>query len=187
MKSLWQGPKKRKPHKGRLYGAGINWIFAPTLQDGQLCSLGGMPWAWLSSSQQMVWTHIPKCGKYKLEYHLVGQKNISQQTEFIIHDRKSKSYVLIDVSVPDDKNIALKEAEKIASTRIWRSKITNEECENQGRPGGRRSTRKVEKDFTKGVELIPGRPKFSEIQKISLLDTAHILRKLFGWITKSYW
>ena len=42
----------------------------------------------------------------------------------------------------------------------------------------------LRKDFTKGVELTPGRPKVSEIQQISLLDTAHILRKVLGWITK---
>ena len=35
------------------------------------------------------------------------------------------------------------------------------------------------KDFSKGVEMIPGRPNVSEIQKI-LLDTAHILQKVLG-------
>ena len=43
----------------------------------------------------------------------------------------------------------------------------------------------LRKDFTKGVELIPGRPNVSEIHKISLLGTAHILRKVLGGITKS--
>ena len=38
----------------------------------------------------------------------------------------------------------------------------------------------LRKDFEKGVELIPGRPKVSEIQKISSLGTAHILRKVLG-------
>ena len=47
-----------------------------------------------------------------------------------IHDRKSKSCVLIDVSIPDDKNNALKEAEKISKykdleieiKRMWNEK-----------------------------------------------------------------
>ena len=43
----------------------------------------------------------------------------------------------------------------------------------------------LRKDFAKEVELIPGRPNVSEIQKISLLGTAHILRKVLGGITKS--
>ena len=38
---------------------------------------------------------------------------------------------------------------------------------------------KLRKDFPKGVELIPGRPKVSEIQKISSLGTAHILQKFW--------
>ena len=38
----------------------------------------------------------------------------------------------------------------------------------------------LRKDFAKGVELIPGRPKVSEFKKISLLGTAHILRKVLG-------
>ena len=38
----------------------------------------------------------------------------------------------------------------------------------------------LRKDFAKGVELIPRRPKVSEIRKISFLGTVHILRKVLG-------
>ena len=45
-------------------------------------------------------------------------------------------------------------------------------------PVGRRSM--LRKDFMEGVELTPGCPKVLEIQKISLLGTAHILHKVLG-------
>ena len=44
---------------------------------------------------------------------ITDRKILANRPDIVIHDRKSKSYRLIDVSIPDDKNIALKEAEKI--------------------------------------------------------------------------
>ena len=45
---------------------------------------------------------------------IITDRRISaNRPDVVIHDRKSKTCLLIDVSVPDDKNIALKEAEKI--------------------------------------------------------------------------
>ena len=81
-----------------------------------------------------------------------------------------------DIVIHDDKNIALKEAEKnikykdleIEINRMWNVK-TKVDPVVVGALGTLR------KDFAKGAELIPGSPKISEIQKISLLDTTHIL------------
>ena len=75
------------------------------------------------------------------------------------------------------KTSRLKKLKKLSSTRIWRSKLTNEDCENQGRPGGRRNTRNVEKRLRERSGVDTRTSKVSEIQKISLLGTAHILRK----------
>ena len=44
---------------------------------------------------------------------ITDRKILANRPEFVIHDRKSKTCMLIDVSVPDDKNIVLKEAAKI--------------------------------------------------------------------------
>ena len=57
-------------------------------------------------------------------------RNIDLTSEIVIHDRQSKICMLIDVSVSDDKNIALKEAEKISKykdleieiNRMWNVK-----------------------------------------------------------------
>ena len=57
-------------------------------------------------------------------------KVLASRPDIVIHVGKSKSCVLIDVSIPDDKNIALKEAEKISKykdleieiNRVWNGK-----------------------------------------------------------------
>ena len=93
--------------------------------------------------------------------------------------------MLIDVSIPDDKNIALKEAEKFSKYKDFEIEINrmwNVKTKIVLAVVGALGT--VRKDFAKGVELIPGRPKVSEIQKISLLGTSHILRKLLHFSQK---
>ena len=45
---------------------------------------------------------------------ITDRKILANRPDILIHDRKSNSCMLIDVSVPDDKNIALKEADKIS-------------------------------------------------------------------------
>ena len=70
--------------------------------------------------------------------------------------------MLIDVSVHDDKNIALKEAEKVSKytdLEIEINRMWNMTTKVVGALGT------MKKDFAKGVELISGRPKVSEIQK----------------------
>ena len=50
-------------------------------------------------------------------------KILTNRPDVVIHERKSKTRLLIDVSVPDDKNIALKEAEKISKYKDLRIEI----------------------------------------------------------------
>ena len=66
------------------------------------------------------------------DYSIITDKKIlANRPDVVIHDRKSKTCMLIDASVPDDKNIALKEAEKISKykdleieiNRMWNVKI----------------------------------------------------------------
>ena len=100
-----------------------------------------------------------------------GQKILAKRP-----DRKSKSCMLIGVIDPDNKNIALKEAEKISKYKdlgIEIDRVRNVEAMVVPMAVGALGT--LRKDFAKGVELIPGRPKVSGIQNISLSGTVHIL------------
>ena len=45
---------------------------------------------------------------------ITDRKILANRPDVVIHDRKSKTCTLIDVSVPVYKNIALKEADKIS-------------------------------------------------------------------------
>ena len=48
------------------------------------------------------------------DYSIISDRKIlANSPDVVIHDRKSKTCLLIDVSVPDNKNITLKEAEKV--------------------------------------------------------------------------
>ena len=61
---------------------------------------------------------------------IMDRKILANRLDIVIHDRKSKTCMLIDVSVPDDKNTLLKEAEKISKykdleieiNRMWNVK-----------------------------------------------------------------
>ena len=114
---------------------------------------------------------------------ITDRKILANRPDIVIHDRKSKTCMLIDVSIPDDKNIALKEAEKISKYKNLEIEINwmwNVKTKVVPVVVGALGT--LRKYFTKGVELKPGRPEVSEIQEISLLSTAHVLRKVLWWM-----
>ena len=96
---------------------------------------------------------------------IITDRNIlANRSDIVIHDLKSKTCVMIDVSLPDDKNVALKEAEKISKYKdleIEINRMWNVKTKVVPVVVGALGT--LRKDFAKGVELIPGRPKVSEI------------------------
>ena len=62
------------------------------------------PWSMVNINEiTILWNHSI----------ITDRKILANRPDVVIHDRKSKSWMLIDISVPDDKNIALKEAEKM--------------------------------------------------------------------------
>ena len=75
--------------------------------------------------------NILKCGKFKREYHLAGlrdnhgQTNLSQQT-WRCHPWKNIQVLCAKLMFPSltIKTSLLKKLTKLASTRIWRSKLT---------------------------------------------------------------
>ena len=102
------------------------------------------------------WWHTPRSvvnvneNTILWDYSIItDRKVLANRLDVVIHDRNSKSCMLIDVSVPDDKNFALKKLTKLASTRFWRSKLTGCGIWKQGRPSSRRSIQHVEKRLRK--------------------------------------
>jgi hypothetical protein len=86
--------------------------------------------------------------------------------------------MLIDVSIPGDRNVIQKEAEilkykdlKIEIQRMWNVKI-------RVMPVITGTTVTISKSFRKYVSTVPGNHEVKELQKTAILGTAHILRKV---------
>ena len=102
----------------------------------------------------------------------------ANRPDIIVKDRKAKTCLLIDMSVPSDQNVPVKTFDKL-------SKYKDLEIEIQKMWKMKAKTIPVivgalglVRVGTEGLlEEIPGCPKLQEIQKIVLTSTAHILRK----------
>jgi hypothetical protein len=86
--------------------------------------------------------------------------------------------MLIDVAIPEDRNVIKKEAEKILKykgliieiQRMWNVKT-------KVKPVKRGAAGTISKSFRKYLSSIPGK-HVKELQKTTILGTAHILQKV---------
>ena len=105
----------------------------------------------------------------------------ANRPDIIIHKRTKAECLLIDVSVPDDANISKKEAEKIFKykdleikiSRMWKTK-TRVVPVIVGALGT------VSAEFERHLAKLPCSVSPEQVQKITLLGTAHILRKVLS-------
>ena len=103
----------------------------------------------------------------------------ANRPDIVIKDKKNMRCTLIDVAIPADKNIAIKEHEKITKykdleieiKRMWSMKETQTVPVVIGALGV------VSKELNNNISKIPGNINADELQKITLLGTSHILRK----------
>ena len=106
----------------------------------------------------------------------------ANRPDIIIKDKKEKTCTLIDVSVPSDKNIAVKEFDKLSKykdleieiQKMWHLKAKTV-------PVIVGALGMIKKGCQKHLDKIPGEPCLKEIQKIVLTSTAHILRKTLSF------
>ena len=107
------------------------------------------------------------------------RKITANRPDIVIKDHKTKTCKLIDMAVPSDRNTSVKVTEKL-------SKYKDLEIETSRMWGMRTETIPVIIGalgaIKKGLETylgrIPGQISISELQKITLLGTAHILRRV---------
>ncbi|XP_017778986.1 PREDICTED: uncharacterized protein LOC108564450 [Nicrophorus vespilloides] len=105
----------------------------------------------------------------------------ANRPDIIINNKREKRCTLIDVSVPADANIAAREIEKrckykdleIEIARMWNTKTKVVPV-----VVGALGTLKI--GFEKYLEELPCRVNVEQVQKIALLGTAHILRKVLS-------
>ena len=97
----------------------------------------------------------------------------------IIIKKKGKTYTLIDVAIPADRNVVQKEAEKklkykslcIEIQRMWNLKCMII-------PVIIGATGIVTRSLRKNLEAVQGKHSIDSLQKTAILGTSHIIRKV---------
>jgi len=96
-----------------------------------------------------------------------------------IKNKKEKTCTLIDMSIPADRNVVQKEAEKklkykslcIEIKRMWNLKCTII-------PVIIGATGIVTRSLQKNLEAVPGKHSIDSLQKTAMLGTSHKIRKV---------
>ncbi|XP_013404332.1 uncharacterized protein LOC106169420 [Lingula anatina] len=101
--------------------------------------------------------------------------------DIVIKNKKNKECTLIDMAIPSERNTSVKVTEKL-------SKYKDLEIEINRMRGKRtitipvviRALGLVKKGLEKYTDKIPGNTNIHEVQKIVLLGTTHILRRMLS-------
>jgi hypothetical protein len=97
----------------------------------------------------------------------------------IIRDNEKKTCMLIDVAISGDRNVIKKEAEKIIKYKDLTIEIQLMwNVRTKAIPVIIGATGTISKSFRKYVSNLPENHEAKELQKIAILGTAHILRKV---------
>ena len=105
----------------------------------------------------------------------------ANKPDIIIKDHINNTCQLIDMTIPSDRNVSIKEVEKLSKykdleievSKMWKMKTTT-------LPVVIGALGVIRKGMRLKVEKIPGTIHIEELQKIALMGTAHILRKVLS-------
>ena len=105
----------------------------------------------------------------------------ANKPDIIIKDKQEKTCMLIDMAIPSDRNTSVKVAEKLSKykdleieiTKMWGLKTITV-------PVVIGALGVVKKGIEKHIDKIPGKINITELQKIALLGSSHILRKVLS-------
>ena len=111
----------------------------------------------------------------------------AKKPDIIIKDKQEKTCMLIDMAIPYDRNTLVKVAEKLSKykdleieiTKMWGLKTITV-------PVVIGALGVVKKGIEKHIDKILGKVNITELQKIALLGSSHILRKSSIDRMKSY-
>ena len=105
----------------------------------------------------------------------------ANKPDIIIKDKQEKTCLLIDMAIPSDRNTSVKVAEELSKykdleieiTKMWGLKTIIV-------PVVIGALGVVKKGIRKHIDKIPGKINITELQKIALLGSSHILRKVLS-------
>ena len=105
----------------------------------------------------------------------------ANKPDIIVKDKKEKRCMIIDVAVPSESNTSVKVTEKLSKYKDLEIEISRMWCmKTQTIPVVIGSLGLVKKGLEKFSDRIPGNIDLNTVQKIALLGTAHILRKILS-------
>ena len=105
----------------------------------------------------------------------------ANKPDIIIKDRKERKCMLIDMAIPSERNTSVKVTEKLSKykdleieiSRMWNMKT-------EVIPVVIGALGLMKKGVEQYTNRIPGNINIYEVQKIALLGTAHILRRVLS-------
>ena len=103
----------------------------------------------------------------------------ANKPDIIFKNKKEKTFKLIDVAIPADRNVVQKEVENklkykslcIEIQRMWNLKCTVI-------PVIIGASGIVSRNLRKNLEAVPGKHSIDSLQKTAILGTSHIIRKV---------
>jgi hypothetical protein len=107
-------------------------------------------------------------------------KILANRSDIVLHDKIEKNCLLIDVAMPHDSNINIKETEKLSKYKVLGiefSRMLKMRTEIVQVIFGSLGTNK--KWLDQNLQLLPGHSSATELQ-FTLKSTAHIIRKVLG-------
>jgi hypothetical protein len=117
-----------------------------------------------------------------MEPRCINREVLANRADMIIKNKKERICTLIDIAVPSDRNVTIKEVEKelkyknlcIEIQRMW-----NMKCSVM--PVAIGATGTINRGLRKYLQEIPGKHSIDSLQKTAILGTLHILRKVLQW------
>ena len=105
----------------------------------------------------------------------------ANKPDIIIKDKQENTCMLIDMAVRSDRNTSVKVAEKLSKYKDLEIEIRKMwGMKTHIVPVVIRALGVVKKGIKKQIDKIPGNINVVELQKIALLGSAHILRKVMS-------
>ena len=102
----------------------------------------------------------------------------ANRPDIIIKDKIEKKCIMIDTSIPSERNVSIKEVEKLSKYKDLEIEVTKMwEMKTSTVPIVVGALGLIKRGLEKCVSQIPGHIRIEELQKIALLGNAHILRK----------
>jgi hypothetical protein len=103
---------------------------------------------------------------------------MANRPDIIVRDKTKKTCLMLDVSIPSDRNTSLKTFEKLSKYKDLEIEIQKSwKVKTKTIPVIIGALGVVNKSLAKYLKELPGETTIAELQKITLLGTAHILRK----------